>query len=552
MDLEIILKEYRSIKSKELNVPAYIIFSNSVIHAICEVVPQSLSEILEIKGIGKVKAERYGEDLLEMCLGIEPLPVNAEQIIEARVSRPISSSQITSRPRTAPKETVVNMNECRQLNIDLQLSDKQKEVITSCDKGENVFITGPGGTGKSALIRIILNRYQITKNTHVCALTGVAAELLGCNATTIHSWSGSGISYSGTDQIIRNILRKKRLVDNWKNIEVLIIDEVSMMSKKYFDILDAIGRNIRNNDEPFGGIQLIFSGDFHQLPPVGRETDPDSCKFCFESLVWKDTFPNVIILKQIFRQIDPQFMKILQQVRKGAISENTYNILKSRILTKDGLSYDKDITPPIITPRKTTVELINNMKMKQLPGQIYTYKMNIYNTKKDSSGYLSSEEKLEVKEVKKRMNAEETLILKLGARVMCISNLDMVGIKQIVNGSQGIVEDFTSGYPVVRFKNGLRKVIKNHSFAGENIKHIGVKQLPLILSWAITIHKSQGITLDTAIIDAGDDIFGHGQTYVAFSRVKSLQGLFLQRFNHMKISTNPKVTKYYDSINSSV
>jgi len=128
-------------------------------------------------------------------------------------------------------------------------------------------------------------------------------------------------------------------------------------------------------------------------------------------------------------------MKILQQVRKGAISENTYNILKSRILTKDGLSYDKDITPPIITPRKTTVELINNMKMKQLPGQIYTYKMNIYNTKKDSSGYLSSEEKLEVKEVKKRMNAEETLILKLGARVMCISNLDMVGIKQIVIGS---------------------------------------------------------------------------------------------------------------------
>jgi len=542
MDLEIIIKEYRSSKSKELNIPAYCIFTNSVIAALCEMAPQSLPEILKIKGIGKVKAEKYGEDLLLLCKGIEPLPIKTESlIIEGRVPENIPH-QMTS---------LKGVNERHLLNIDLQLSDKQKEVIISCDKGENVFITGPGGTGKSALIRIILNRYQNIKNTQVCALTGVAAELLGCNASTIHSWSGSGISYSGTDQIISNVLRKKGLVDNWKNIEVLIIDEVSMMSKKYFDILDAIGRHIRNNDEPFGGIQLIFSGDFHQLPPVGRETDPDSCKFCFESLIWKDIFPNVIILKQIFRQIDPQFMKILQQVRKGAISENTFNILNSRILTKDGLSYDKDITPPIITPRKTTVELINNMKMKQLTGQTFTYKMNIYNTKKDSStGYLSSEEKFEVKEVKKRMNADETLTLKLGARVMCISNLDMVGIKQIVNGSQGIVVDFTSGFPVVRFKNGLQKVIKNHTWSGENIKHVGVKQLPLILSWAITIHKSQGITLDTAIIDAGDDIFAHGQTYVAFSRVKSLQGLFLQRFNHMKISTNPKVTKYYDSLKS--
>ena len=148
------------------------------------------------------------------------------------------------------------------------------------------------------------------------------------------------------------------------------------------------------------------------------------------------------------------------------------------------------------------------------------------------------------------MNAEETLILKVGARVMCVANLEMDGTNQIVNGSQGIVEEFVDDFPVVRFKNGIKKIIKNHIWLGENVKHVGLKQLPLILSWAITIHKSQGITLESAIIDAGDDIFEHGQTYVAFSRVKSLNGLYLHKFNHKRISTNPIVKKYYDSIDT--
>ena len=544
MSLQDTLKEYRSIKSKELNIPAYCIFTNAIIVSLCNSPPQNSRMLLDIKGIGTKKIEKYGKDILEMCKDKEPSitanDTSGDNSEEPNVGGRLWQVVGCGRAGRTPVFTTIP--------ADIQLSEEQKLVIQICDEGKNVFISGPGGTGKSLLIRILRDRLSVMKNIQVCALTGAAAELLGCNAKTIHSWSGTGISRSGPDKIIHRIMKRKKIVDNWKNIDALIIDEVSMMSMKYFDTLDFIGRHVRQTDQPFGGIQLIFSGDFHQLPPVGNDNNVDSCRFCFESNKWNDTFSDSIILKQIFRQSDPLFMKILRQVRRGAISQKTYDILQSRILTKGGLSYDKDIQPPIITPRRDTVDSINVQKMARLDGNSHTYTMRVYNAKKDAS--LTSSEKKEIEEVRRGMNAEETLILKVGARVMCVANLEMDGTNQIVNGSQGIVEEFVDDFPVVRFKNGIKKIIKNHIWLGENVKHVGLKQLPLILSWAITIHKSQGITLESAIIDAGDDIFEHGQTYVAFSRVKSLNGLYLHKFNHKRISTDPIVKKYYDSIDT--
>ena len=411
-------------------------------------------------------------------------------------------------------------------------------------------MTGPGGTGKSYLIEII---YKLCsrQNIQICALTGCAAELLGCNATTIHRWSGTGMSNGDIQTIIQKIMNKKQFVKRWKQLDILILDEVSMLSLKYFETLDMIGKTIRKNQSPFGGIQLVFSGDFHQLPPVGSYSDPDTSKFCFESPLWATTFKDVIILKHIFRQTDPVFSKILRQIRRGGITKKSHDILHKRIMNKENkleLSYGKQLNPPLILPLKKSVSNINTMNMEKLTSPLLTYKYKIIYT----NDYIQPNKKLvdyEMDQLKRSMNAELSLQLKIGARVMCIANIDMEGSQKIVNGSQGIIIDIIDTIPLVKFKNGITKPITYHTWMSNDIQGLGIQQIPLMLSWAITIHKSQGITLDSAIIDVGDDIFEHGQTYVALSRLKTLDGLFLGKFNHRKITTNPNVIDYYASYN---
>jgi len=442
-----------------------------------------------------------------------------------------------------------------------KLSPEQQEVLCLVRQGLNVFISGPGGTGKSYLIKLICELYS-HKMVKVCALTGCAAELLGCGARTIHSWSGSGMSRGSTYNIINRVYSKKKNRDAWKKVDILIIDEVSMMSVKYFELLDEIGKTIRNSTQPFGGIQLIFSGDFHQLPPIGDESEPDTCKFCFESERWKTTFPNVVLLTHIFRQSDKTFTKILRQVRKGGITQKTHDILNTRLMKKGNkLSYGTGRKPTIISPIRKEVKSVNDRNMSRLDSELVTYESTIVQGGEYEAptivvnGVTKIDQKYidyEINQLKKRMNGELTLQLKLGAHVMCVANLDMEGKQQIVNGSQGIIEDIIDGYPVVRYTNGVVKHMTNHSWKSEEIPGLCLMQVPLILSWAITIHKAQGITLDCAIIDAGDKIFEYGQTYVALSRVKSLEGLFLGNFNYKKIKTNPKVTEYYKSLQSSI
>jgi ATP-dependent DNA helicase PIF1 len=331
----------------------------------------------------------------------------------------------------------------------------------------------------------------------------------------------------------------------WKKVDILIVDEVSMMSLKYFETLDKIGRRIRNVDTPFGGIQLIFSGDFYQLPPVGDNSDITTSQFCFESPLWKSTFEHVVILKQNFRQCDPVFMKILKQIRKGGISRESHDILKNRIITKD-THISKSMIPPMICPLKQMVTMVNDRYMKKLDSESFTYEQRIVKTEDFNTFTTDKQVTYEVNQLEKRMNADKTLHLKIGSRVMCVANLDMTGDQQIVNGSQGIVEKIIGEIPLVRFNNGITKLMEYHSWMSDDIEGLGIQQIPLILSWAITIHKAQGVTLESAIIDAGDNIFEYGQTYVALSRVKTLEGLHLHQFNYNKITTNPKVIEYYE------
>ncbi len=430
----------------------------------------------------------------------------------------------------------------------MELSEEQQEIFDYYREGGNIFMTGPGGCGKSFLIKYIHDHaMQLGKRIKVCAMTGCAAILLECKAKTLHSWAGIGLAKGEHHKIITRISMNKYKSKLWKTTDILIVDEISMLSKSLFDLLDQLGKRIRKNAKPFGGIQLIFSGDFYQLPPVGNINDPDSGAFCFESTLWNETFDYQIPMETIFRQKDDAYVSILNQIREGKLLPDGYRALKQRV----GITCPSIIIKPIkLYPRRKHVDIINNGEIAKLNGESNTFVYNMayepsttitsqHNYKKPSKKQLETDEKYIIN----NSSFEKEISLTVGCQVMCIANLDAnIGI---VNGSTGIVRQFINGFPEVQFKNGVTIPITPHSWKSETIPGFELKQIPLILAYAITIHKSQGATLDCAEIDIGGGIFASGQTYVAISRVKTIDNLYLTAFNPQKIRSSKKVQEFY-------
>lgn len=434
----------------------------------------------------------------------------------------------------------------------MELSPEQEQALRLFNERENMFLTGSGGTGKTLLIKKMVELCKKEgRRVQVCALTGCAAVILNCQAKTVHSWSGIGIANGPSDIIVRKIYSHAYKKKQWKKIDVLIIDEVSMMSQKIFELLDSIGRKVRDNANlPFGGLQVVFSGDFYQLPPVVREedkqSDPDAAAFCFESPRWKETFPKFIELKKIFRQTDHTYTTILNQIRVGKLYKSSLDILAPHI----GKVLPENFVPTILLPRRREAELVNATELAKLTGEERHYKMNNAEMAvAETPGSITPvQREMETAYLTNSIMADKEICLKKGAQVMCIVNLDMESPEPIVNGSQGIVVDFVGGLPLVQFNNGARRTVGFHVWMSETYSTIGVKQLPLIYAWAITIHKAQGVSLEMAQIDAGSNIFECGQTYVALSRVKSLEGLYLTAFNPQKIKVNKKVQEFYAAL----
>jgi len=440
----------------------------------------------------------------------------------------------------------------------MNLSEEQQIAFDKYVQRKNIFITGPGGTGKSTLIKQLqLDAKRKNLNIQICALTGCAAVLIGCKAKTIHSWSGIGLGNGSIGMHAKRVALNKYKAKTWKSVDILVIDEVSMMSQKIFEMLDAIGKATRQNGRPFGGIQVIFLGDFYQLPPVGNKEEPETMHYCFESSLWNETFEkeNIVKLAKIFRQTDEVYTKILNQIREGRLKKSSNDILMS--LVGRQIEEGSLIQPTKLFPIRSRVDAINERKMAELHAYEYEFKLKYSKTipsvgkDKIPLPKMTPEQiDVELLNIHNSILCNDIIKLKIGAQVMCVVNIEMPTGEMICNGSQGIVTKFTEqGLPVVKYRNGHEMTMSYHLWESENIPGIGVSQIPLILAWAITIHKSQGATMDAAEIDVGSGVFECGQTYVALSRVKSLEGLYLTSFDASKILINKKVREFYDSLN---
>ena len=456
----------------------------------------------------------------------------------------------------------------------IKLSIEQRCAIQQFEDGDSLFITGEGGTGKTLLIRHLVNvaKRQYRK-IQVCAMTGCAALLLECNARTIHSWSGIKLATGTVDEIVEGVIRNHAARNAWRTTDVLVIDEVSMMSARIFDILNTVGKRLRKSSRPFGGIQVVMVGDFFQLPPVSQA---DSClegddKFCFEAEDWESVFPmdNHIVLKTIFRQDDHVLRRILGSIRKGVVRKEDVNVLNSLVEKK----YDKEahggVLPTKLLPTKYKVDTINTRMFNDLEGDTVSYS---FERKTNCTTYYDGREKnipspvlakcrkltqqkigFELDSLTNNTPCVKELELKKGANVMCTVNLNLD--KGICNGSIGTVIGFKESEdetiqpaPIVLFSNGCRIVMPKKYWQSEDYPTLAIGQYPLCLAWAITIHKIQGATLTMAEIDIGSSIFECGQTYVALSRVKSLDGLYLSSFDPKKIKVHKKVKDFYKSI----
>ena len=428
-----------------------------------------------------------------------------------------------------------------------KLNIKQQTIFEKYLKGENLFITGPGGSGKTFLIKLIVeDAIKQQKPYKVCALTGCAAILLECGATTLHSFAGIGLANGPVNQVVERVVKNKYRKANWKNTELLIIDEVSMLSLKLFIILDLIAKRVKQKrDQPFGGMHIIFSGDFYQLPPVGNENDPDSFKFCFETPLWDELFQkkNQIILQTIFRQTDEKYAKILNRLRIGEITKTGIEELQKCVNKK----FEDNDNPTILMPLRKYADIINNKeynKLDKTSEHIYEVKSVETIDKQNTHSIWPDDEKLhELQSLTNSIMVDKRITLRLGSVVMCVVNLSST----IYNGSKGIVVGFKDDNPLVKF-NEITMLITPYVWQSDKIPILGIKQLPLIHAWAITIHKSQGMTLDKVYIDLGNDIFESGQTYVALSRVKTLEGLFLKNLDISKITINKKVKMFYTNL----
>ena len=426
------------------------------------------------------------------------------------------------------------------------LNTEQAKALEAIKAGRNIFLTGAGGTGKSHTIRsIVAWGRSVDKRIDVTAMTGCAALLLGLKAKTLHSWAGIGLGRESPASLAESIKRSRKTLRRWMDCQILIIDEISMMMPELLEKLDFIARRVRRKEsERFGGIQLVLAGDFCQLPPVNKDSeDKDKPLFAFQSAIWAALLDETHHLTKIERQPDPAFQAILTEARMGALSPASIATLQSR----KGLPWKTDeIRPTLIFSRNSDVSTINSVNMEALDGEEVIFKAaTVTAAAAATAGSSDSDIETQLTRLDADAPYEPVLTLKVGAQVMLLTNLDQE--RGLVNGSRGVVLNFSStGLPVVRFLSVSEPItVDRATWMLPDNDQVGRAQIPLKVAYAITIHKSQGATLDCALVDIGSNTFEYGQAYVALSRVKSLEGLHIWSLNPAKVRCHPAVAAFY-------
>ncbi|KAK7316720.1 hypothetical protein RJT34_00389 [Clitoria ternatea] len=482
----------------------------------------------------------------------------------------------------------------------VQWTEEQKSVLSAVTEGSSVFITGSAGTGKSKVLTEVvmsLKKLHTPSKVFVTASTGVAAFAI--KGQTLHSFAGVPCSVDDPEKFLEDIRSNRRACRRWQKVKALVVDEISMVDARLFDYLEFVARELRDVDEIWGGIQLVVVGDFCQLPPIPDHNSGDCVKYAFEADCWDNSFDAQIELTKIFRQCDPRFIELLEGIRKGEtdhvdlsflekhcsknecdpsavqlfplkkIVENV-NKKKLKSLQEDVVVYravdsvkgdGKGHSKSQLFPLKKSVENVNKKKLKSLQEDAVVYRAvdSVKGDGKDHSKSQLAQGKVPYhlkRQLEQGIAPSEIEICK-GARVMLVRNLNTW--KGLVNGATGTVVGFEKEdvgdvcldnlVPVVKFDSGNTLTIKPEEWCvmdGDKIVATR-KQIPLILAWALSIHKCQGMTLDKAKIDLSR-AFGCGMVYTALSRVRSLDDLHLTGFKPSMIQADHKVSQFYRNL----
>ena len=591
------LKRWRSRRAKEMEKPSYVVFGDKTLLGIAEKRPASIAELGRVKGVGAKKLQDYGNEVLDIVRslgdgatgGARGGPASTSTLasawakasgapregFEKKTTTPTPSRtapvflQSKKKPEGEGGSAVTEMSsEEARVNYDTKMNAEQRKVVDAVlHHGRNVFFHGAAGTGKSfvlhTLVALLREKHGASDAVAVTAPTGIAAVAIG--GCTIHKFIGAGLCAGHPRAVADKVIKSEKATRRWRETRALIVDEVSMLDADIMQKLDFIGRAARGeHDTPFGGLQLVFTGDFYQLPPVskGAAGAISGPPFAFDCDAWRFADFRAIALSVVLRQRDPRLVEALREVRRGDVPVGGRASSLFRSLQRPLPPNAEGILPTRLHSVNANVDAENRDELAKLPGASFAFEAVDAG---DDAAVLDA--------LRKNCAAPQTLSLKLGAQVVLIKNVDDV----LVNGSRGVVRGFvTRGdtefarhkssfrihprraadaerafprWPLVAFDNGRVLAVGPGEFSASAGKkaYADRLQVPLKLAWALTVHKSQGMTLSRVEVNLRD-AFDYGQVYVALSRATKVEGLCVRGFDERKIKAHPKVKRFYDDL----
>lgn len=484
------------------------------------------------------KTIEEASDIIKLSIPCIKEHINKENSKKSVVKSKIKSNEMDEKIKSILDDfsVVTNINNLpytgKPTIHEIILNYEQESALNNFKAGKNIFLTGPAGTGKSVTLSKIREYCNLAKiELGITATTGTAAFLI--NGKTIHSYLGIGLATESAEYIYNHVRHKlSHIPKKLRKIKVLIIDELSMLDANLLDKISDYLKLVCKNDKPFGGIQVVLTGDFCQLAPVSGE-------YAFKANVWSELNLKTIYLTKLIRQDgDLKFQKILSDARYGYCSIESYKLLSSLSIKEFG-----EIKPTILYPRNFDVDKINKLESEKLiksgaKNELYKIEYPISRSKDKSARWAKS------------LDIPEAVSFCVGDQVVVTANIDQdLGI---VNGTRGIVINVNPIFVTIRKTNDIKVEIRYHESTNTEDTDLKLKFMPLKLAYALSIHKSQGMTLDAIEVDIGPKIFAAGQAYTALSRAQNLDSVKVKFIAQKSFIIDPEVLKFYKKIEKDI